>query len=86
MTTYIETKSPSDDEMMDLVVRRKVQLAADITQFVLMREDRGELPPFTAGSHVLVVTPNGLSRRYSLCNVASELIMSRAASLGTSRM
>jgi phthalate 4,5-dioxygenase reductase subunit len=72
MTTYIETKEPGDDEMMSLVVRRKIQLAEDITLFVLMRPDRGELPPFTAGSHVLVVTPNGLSRRYSLCNVSSE--------------
>ena len=72
MTTYIETKAPGDDEMMSLVVRRKTQLAEDITLFVLMRPNGGELPPFTAGSHLLVVTPNGLSRRYSLCNVSSE--------------
>ena len=72
MPTYIETKASRDEEMMSLIVRRKVQLADDITLFVLMRPDRSELPPFTAGSHLLVVTPNGLSRRYSLCNVSSE--------------
>ena len=72
MTTYIETKLPGDDEMMSLLVRRKIKFAEDITLFVLMRPDRAELPPFTAGSHLLIVTPNKLSRRYSLCNAPSE--------------
>lgn len=72
MTTYIETKEPGEGEMISLEVRQKIKAAQDITLFVLMRHDRGELPPFSAGSHLLVVTPNGLSRRYSLCNAPSE--------------
>lgn len=72
MTTYAENNEPDQAEMISLEVRRKIKVAQDITLFVLMRPSRKELPPFTAGSHLLVVTPNGLSRRYSLCNAPSE--------------
>jgi len=72
MTTYIETTNSADDELMSLEVRRKAKVAEDVVLIVLMRPDGGELPPFTAGSHLLVVTPNGRSRRYSLCNAPSE--------------
>ena len=72
MTTYIEKTQPDEAEMMSLEVRRKTGIAQDIIQFELVRPDRSALPPFTAGSHLLVMTPNGLSRRFSLCNAPSE--------------
>ena len=72
MTTYIETPEPDDTEMMSLAVRRKTEIAQDIFSFELERPDHSGLPSFTAGSHLLVLTPNGLSRRYSLCNAPSE--------------
>lgn len=72
MSTYIETNVPGETEMMSLEVLRKTATAQDIFLFELVRPDHSRLPPFTAGSHLLVLTPNGLSRRYSLCNAPSE--------------
>ena len=72
MSTYIETNEQGETEMMSLEVHRKTGIAQDIFLFELVRPDHSGLPPFTAGSHLLVLTPNGLSRRYSLCNAPSE--------------
>ena len=72
MSTYIETNEPGETEMMSLEVRQKTAIAQDIFLFELVRPDHSSLPPFTAGSHLLVLTPSGLSRRYSLCNAPSE--------------
>jgi phthalate 4,5-dioxygenase reductase subunit len=58
--------------MMSLKVLRKTGIAQDIFLFELVRPDHSALPPFSAGSHLLLLTPNGLSRRYSLCNAPSE--------------
>jgi phthalate 4,5-dioxygenase reductase subunit len=65
-------KDPGEADMMSLEVLRKTEIARDIILFELARADGRELPPFTAGSHVAVLTPNGLMRRYSLCNAPSE--------------
>jgi phthalate 4,5-dioxygenase reductase component len=72
MTTYIGTPDKEVDELMSLEVRDKATIAQDIVRFDLARIDGSELPAFSAGSHVLVVTPKGLSRRYSLCNSPAE--------------
>lgn len=72
MSTYIEENECGETEMMSLEVRRKTAIAQDIFLFELVRPDHSALPAFTAGSHLLVLTPNGLSRRYSLCNAPSE--------------
>src|SRR3954469_23445448 len=52
------------------VLRRK-QEAQDIASFELARPDGGALPAFSAGSHMDVHVPGGLTRQYSLCNDAS---------------
>lgn len=57
---------------MQLEVRRKVALARDIVLFSLVDPARGELAPFTAGAHLLVTTPNGRAREYSICNAPTE--------------
>ena len=49
-------------------VSRKKLEAQDICSFELIGADGGVLPPFSAGSHVDVQTPAGLTRQYSLCN------------------
>ncbi len=72
MTTYIGAPDKGADELMSLEVRDKATIAQDIVQFVLAHPDGDELPAFTAGSHVVVVTPNGLSRRYSLCGSPAQ--------------
>jgi phthalate 4,5-dioxygenase reductase subunit len=70
--TQIDTGDLSAAASMSLVVQRKLVIARDIVQFELVAADQSELPPFTAGSHIAVTTPNGLLRRYSLCNAPAE--------------
>jgi len=50
-----------------LIVSRRVE-AEDIVALVLAAPDGGNLPPFSAGSHVDVEVAPGLIRQYSLCN------------------
>ncbi|MDB5945868.1 MAG: ferredoxin [Ramlibacter sp.] len=57
---------------MPLRVERKSRIATDVFLFELVHGDGVALPPFTAGAHVTVLTPNGLTRRYSLCNAPAE--------------
>ena len=57
---------------MSLRAERAERVAEDIQLYELRRPDGGELPAFTAGAHVLVKTPNGLIRRYSLANAPQE--------------
>lgn len=49
-------------------VARKATEAVDICTFELVAVDGAPLPAFSAGSHVDVALPNGLTRQYSLCN------------------
>jgi vanillate O-demethylase ferredoxin subunit len=60
--------------MESLAVRvvRKVQEAQDIASFELARADGAPLPAFSAGSHIDVQVPGGLTRQYSLCNDSGE--------------
>lgn len=46
--------------------------AEGILSYELRDPNCGQLPAFTAGAHVDVVTPNGAVRSYSLCNDESE--------------
>lgn len=45
---------------------------ASIRAFELVDPTGANLPPFTAGAHVDVLTPAGLTRQYSLCNRPDE--------------
>lgn len=58
--------------MLQVRVERKVPEALDICSFELVPVAGGALPAFSAGSHVDVHLPNGLTRQYSLCNDAAE--------------
>jgi vanillate O-demethylase ferredoxin subunit len=53
-------------------VARKTVEAVDICTFELVAADGTTLPSFSAGSHVDVQVPGGLTRQYSLCNDPSE--------------
>lgn len=70
MTTFVATPDPG--ELIAARVREKTVLVPGIERFVLEHAEGDPLPPFTAGSHIVVVTPRGLSRRYSLCNAPAE--------------
>jgi vanillate monooxygenase ferredoxin subunit len=53
-------------------VARKEPAAIDIALFELVSVDGHALPPFSAGSHVDVTLPGGITRQYSLCNNPNE--------------
>jgi phthalate 4,5-dioxygenase reductase subunit len=53
-------------------VTRAERIADDIHLFELRDPAGGELPEFSAGAHVQVRVPNGLIRKYSLCNDPAE--------------
>jgi phthalate 4,5-dioxygenase reductase subunit len=53
-------------------VTRKTVEAEDICSFELASVDGAALPSFSAGSHVDVQVPGGLTRQYSLCNDPAE--------------
>jgi phthalate 4,5-dioxygenase reductase component len=63
---------PHLDTQMPLRVASVTDVAHAIRSFELVQPDGSELPAFTPGSHVKVQTPNGLVRKYSLCNDPAE--------------
>ena len=61
-----------DPTFMKLAVARAEPAARGIQRFELTAPDGGELPPFTAGAHIRVQTPLGVTRQYSLSNHPDE--------------
>ena len=59
-------------EHLIVKVLKKTQEAEGIASFELAREDGAPLPAFSAGSHIDVQVPGGLTRQYSLCNDSGE--------------
>ena len=53
------------------VARKQVE-AVDICSFELVAAGEQALPAFSAGSHIDVYLPNGITRQYSLCNDPEE--------------
>ena len=62
----------SSASTLSVRVARKQMQAVDICSFELVAVDGGPLPAFSAGSHVDVQLPGGLTRQYSLCNDPTE--------------
>ncbi len=58
--------------LLSLSVTQKTDIASGITLFEFRDPEARALPAFTAGAHIAVTTPNGLVRRYSLCNAPAE--------------
>jgi phthalate 4,5-dioxygenase reductase component len=58
--------------MTALRIARAEAIAEAIHRFELRHPDGAPLAAFTAGSHVLVTSPAGHVRRYSLCNDPAE--------------
>ncbi|MDP3821178.1 MAG: PDR/VanB family oxidoreductase [Burkholderiales bacterium] len=59
-------------ESLAVKVVRKAREAEGIASFELARADGTPLPPFSAGSHIDVQVPGGLTRQYSLCSDSLE--------------
>jgi phthalate 4,5-dioxygenase reductase subunit len=64
--------SPVATPSMALRIERAVKAAEGIRLFELQSSNGSELPEFSAGSHIGVRVPNGLVRKYSLCNNPAE--------------
>ena len=62
----------TDMPPMRLRVTRNERIADGIHLFELQDAAGGALPAFTAGAHIAIRTPNGLLRKYSLCNDPAE--------------
>jgi vanillate O-demethylase ferredoxin subunit len=58
--------------LLNVRIARKATEALDICTFELVSSDGAPLPAFSAGSHVDVHVPGGLTRQYSLCNAPTE--------------
>ncbi len=56
------------EDFCELRVAVASRIAEDIHLFELVHPAGAALPPFMAGAHLRVRTPNGLVRRYSLCS------------------
>ena len=59
-------------ENLEVKVLKKRLEAEGITSFELVRTDDRPLPAFSAGSHIEVQIPGGLTRQYSLYNDSGE--------------
>ena len=57
---------------MPLRVTRNDKIADGIHLFEFRDPAGKQLPQFTAGAHIAVRVPNGLLRKYSLCNDPAE--------------
>lgn len=57
---------------MSLRIACKEEIAQGIYFFELCDPGGADLPPFTAGAHVTLRTPNGFIRKYSMCNDPAE--------------
>ncbi len=63
------TEAPA---MMPLRVTRNARIADGIHLLEFRAADGAVLPAFTAGAHIAIQLPNGLLRKYSLCNDPAE--------------
>lgn len=57
----------TDSVSSTLRVESRTQVSADVIALTLTDPAGGRLPPWTPGSHIDLILPNGLSRQYSLC-------------------
>lgn len=65
--------SPAEQpRTMLLQVTRNERIAEGINLLEFRDPDGAQLPQFTAGAHIAVRVPNGLLRKYSLCNDPAE--------------
>ena len=55
-----------------LRLEHKQEIAGGIYLLEFRHPQASELPEFGAGAHVAITVPNGLVRKYSLCNDPAE--------------
>lgn len=60
------------DTETEVVVSKITEVADGVRELALRRPDGSALPSWSAGAHLELALPNGLSRQYSLCGDRSE--------------
>ena len=66
------TEALNPELSLQLRVQDARMVADDIREFELVAVNGDELGEFTPGSHLLIQTPSGVTRRYSLASAPSE--------------
>jgi phthalate 4,5-dioxygenase reductase subunit len=66
------SSAPTDTHPLLLRVTAAALIAEDIHSFELRDPSGAALPEFSAGAHIGVRLPNGMVRKYSLCNDPAE--------------
>lgn len=61
-----------DVDALSLIVEAKREIARDIWLFDLVSMEGDDLPAFEPGAHLLVRTPAGVLRHYSICSSPSD--------------
>ena len=61
-----------DKSKLALLVKQIRFEANGINSYELVHPQGEELPPFSAGAHIDIILPNGMTRQYSLCNSPAE--------------
>jgi len=61
-----------DRSKLSLLVKQIRFEANGINSYELVHPQGEELPPFSAGAHIDIHLPNGMTRQYSLCNSPAE--------------
>jgi phthalate 4,5-dioxygenase reductase subunit len=69
---FAKTMPDATQPNMMLRLTRKSAVAEGIEQLEFRHPEGHELPEFTAGAHIAIKVPNGLIRKYSLCNDPAE--------------
>ena len=65
-------RGPPVNKKIRVVIDERTAEAKDVVRLVLRRPDGENLPAFTAGAHIDLFLPNGLTRQYSLINDSRE--------------
>lgn len=74
-----QTPPTVENDWMSLQVVSKRCIASDVHEFGLAQASGGSLPTAEPGAHITLLTPNGLTRRYSVCNRPGETAVYRIA-------
>jgi len=77
--TMITQPNPADANRIEVLVRERRTVAADIDEFTLARPDGGALPAWEPGAHLDLLLSQDMVRQYSLCSDPADLSCYRIA-------
>ena len=69
---FLKKLDKEDSDLLQVKVSAIENVATHIKSFEFRAEDGGQLPEFSAGSHIEIILPSGTKRHYSLVNAPFE--------------